>query len=231
MMVQKFLLNHSLEDLENKHKIKHRWSKDQTKFSLNYDMIESKESDKLACECRGLVLAPVSVPKSDTDIVGKTVVLGRPMLRFFNQGQVEAAKINFEAKDTKFYEKLDGCADGSTIIYTENGKKTIKEICNSQAKLKILSYNTQTKQLEFDQIVGHSIQENNNNWYEIELEDKTKIKLTGNHKVYLPSLNCYRKVEDLKGNERILFEKFDGDHIYNHENQSIQMPKMPKKIR
>jgi hypothetical protein len=121
MLIQKYLLTHSLADLEKDHAVKARWSQDNKKFSLNYNMIESKENDKLACECRGLVLSPASTPKSDTDIVGLTKVLGRPMLRFFNQGQVEAAKINFEAKDTKFYEKLDGSF--SMVYYDTNNCK------------------------------------------------------------------------------------------------------------
>ena len=43
------------------------------------------------------------------------------------------------------------------------------------------------------------------NWFEIELENGTKIKLTGNHKVYLPELKCYRRVDELKGDENILY--------------------------
>ena len=30
-------------------------------------------------------------------------------------------------------------------------------------------------------------------WYEIELEDGTTLRLTGNHRVYLPEKHCYRK--------------------------------------
>lgn len=109
MLVQNYLLTHSLEDLEQDHGVKAHWSQDRTKFSLNYSMIESKESDKLACECRGLVLSPVlGPPELDEEAIGETIILGRPMPRFFNHGQVEAAKVDFEADDTKFWDKMDG---------------------------------------------------------------------------------------------------------------------------
>jgi len=119
MRVQNYLLTHSLSDLERDHAVKARWSQDRSKFSLNYDMIESRESDKLACECRGLVLAPVQLPKNDDEPVGETEVLGRPMYRFFNHGQSEAAKINFEAKNTRFYNKLDG---SFTMLYYDKNR-------------------------------------------------------------------------------------------------------------
>ena len=51
------------------------------------------------------------------------------------------------------------------------------------------------------------IKSNNNDWYEIELEDSTKIILTSEHPVYLPELNCYRQVKDLKSNDLVLLDK------------------------
>ena len=90
-------------------------------------------------------------------------------------------------------------------------RQPIKYIVENEIVGKVLSYNTKTGKLEKDDICGHlkngidvNQKENTHQWYEIELEDGRKIKLTGNHKVYLPDLNCYRRVDELQGNENLL---------------------------
>jgi hypothetical protein len=59
----------------------------------------------------------------------------------------------------------------------------------------------------FSKVVAHSILENNDDWYELEMEDGTILKLTGNHRVWLPELNCYRRVDDLCEGDDILQKK------------------------
>jgi hypothetical protein len=103
--------------------------------------------------------------------------------------------------------KLDGCCDENTILFTEDGNKTIKEICDTLYVGKVLGYNHKTSQEEMVDILAHSVKSNNNDWYELELEDGKIITLTGNHKVYLPELDCYRRVEDLIGDEVFLLSK------------------------
>lgn len=100
-------------------------------------------------------------------------------------------------------EKLHGCCDENTILLTEDGEKTIKEICDSKYLGKVLSFNLENTKEEFKQILGHSIQDNIHNWYEIETEDNRIIKLTENHYVFLPELNCYRKVKDLTEKDQV----------------------------
>ncbi len=52
---------------------------------------------------------------------------------------------------------------------------------------------------------GNDINENGKyEWFEIQLEDNTKIKLTGNHRVWIPKLDCYRRVDQLTCNESFL---------------------------
>lgn len=108
--------------------------------------------------------------------------------------------------------KLDGCVSGDTLITMADGTRLpIKYIVENEIVGKVLSYNTKTGKLEKDDICGHlkngvdvNQKENTHQWYEIELEDGRKIKLTGNHKVYLPDLNCYRRVDELHGDENLL---------------------------
>ena len=94
LLVQQYLRSgKTLDALKFEHGINYRILND--KISLTYDMIESKESDAVACECRGLVLR-----ESTYDIVHF------PFKRFFNLGQNEAATIDWDSAE--FISKLDG---------------------------------------------------------------------------------------------------------------------------
>jgi hypothetical protein len=141
------------------------------------------------------------VRKSDNFVVSQGF---RKFTNFGEQPAFEPWKDcwKFEARH-----KLDGCCDENTILLTEDGNKTIKEICDTQYLGKVLGYNHETSQEEMVDILAHSVKSNNNDWYELELEDGKTITLTGNHKVYLPELDCYRRVEDLKGDEVFLLSK------------------------
>ena len=113
LLVQDYLKTHTLNQLKADHGVNHRISEDMfkgTKFSLNYDMIEASNTDPLASQCRGVILGRIDMALDfDADtVVGETGIMCRPMDRFFNNGQECAANIDFEAKGTKFYEKLDG---------------------------------------------------------------------------------------------------------------------------
>lgn len=95
-------------------------------------------------------------------------------------------------------EKVDGCLSDCAVIDTEDGPKTIKEVCDIKYTGKIKSFDTEKEEVFWDDVVGHSIGSKSNDWYEIELENGTNITLTGNHKVWVPELNCYRRADLLK---------------------------------
>lgn len=117
LKVQEYLLSHSLDDLAKEHGIYARFStKNPNKFTLNYDMIEAKDGDPIAEECRGLVLeatckiscneTPGSVFCSAHPGFGPTRILAFPFKRFYNHGQGAAANVDWN--NAKFFEKLDG---------------------------------------------------------------------------------------------------------------------------
>lgn len=120
LLVQKYLENHTFGDLAREHGVYASFSKSGHKFSLNYDQIEAKESNPLAQECRGLVLAaedgspflatmgPDGKSNRDGVCPGKTTILAFPMKRFFNYGQGCAADINWSDANLAVLEKLDG---------------------------------------------------------------------------------------------------------------------------
>lgn len=115
----------------------------------------------------------------------------------------------FEGKNVIVSLKMDGenCLDGDTLILTENGYKPIREICENKYLGKVLSYNINDSNIEFSNITNHIIKESSiyDEWYEIEIENGEIIKLTGDHYVFLPKLNCYRKVKELNENDEILY--------------------------
>lgn len=125
MLVLDYLRAHSLSQLEADHGVLARVVGH--KISLNYSMIDARDSDPISQECRGLVITPVGsvVQKNDDPIITKDVVVGdcrvlaRTMRRFFNYGQEAAAPVDFEHPDTRIYEKLDGTL---CILYFDDVK-------------------------------------------------------------------------------------------------------------
>lgn len=120
MLIQDYLKTNSFYNLAKDHGIYASFSKSGYKFSLNYDQFESKESDLMAQECRGLILSfengqcPISCPENSTRkdfdhiIPGKTEIIAFPMKRFFNYGQEEASNIDWTDTNLSILEKLDG---------------------------------------------------------------------------------------------------------------------------
>lgn len=104
-------------------------------------------------------------------------------------------------------EKLDGCLDENTVIETKDGPKTIKEICETEYKGLVRTFNLETHKEEFRKILGYSVKESKDHqWFEIELENGNKIKITGNHEVWIPKLLCWRRVDELDGTEDFLLK-------------------------
>jgi len=167
-----------------------------TIYNYSQETQFEKHWDEITLMCRGLVV-------DDTG-----VIVARPFKKFFNWEEIIHSVDPAQLKmDFEVFDKMDGCCHEDTIIDTEDGKKTIKEICESNFRGAVLSYNINKNLYEYKNVSATSILEDNNDWYEIEMESGEKIKLTGNHKVWLPILKCYRRVEDLKGDEEFLLNK------------------------
>jgi len=163
-------------------------------------MIANKElwDTPLAVETRGITFESES---------GKCVC--RPFNKFFNVGEREDTDPTSVARDfVECFEKRDGCLDESTLIETEEGVKTIKEICETNYGGIITGYDENSGCFIQTQIEGLSIKESSNSiWYEIELENGVKLKLTDNHRVWSDSRCCYIRVSDLTIGEDIIFKE------------------------
>jgi len=88
------------------------------------------------------------------------------------------------------------CLSEGTILQTDLGLLTIKELCEKKLKCKVLSNNIATNKIEFKDIISHNIDSLALDWYEIKTENKT-IKITGNHLVWLPKEKQYKRVDEL----------------------------------
>jgi len=118
----------------------------------------------------------------------------------------EAHKFDF-GQTIIITEKLHGCVKWDTEVETlENGVMTIKEIVDNKLDVRIKAYDTETDEIVYVPIDDYYTIQDEGDWYEIELEDGKTITITGNNPVWLPELNCYRNVEDLKGDEILLID-------------------------
>ena len=162
---------------------------------FKYNQLDADWTQKATHECRGLIL----------DSNNNWKIVAYSYNKFFNFGEVYADTIDWS--NAIVFDKADGCCDENTILITEDGEKTIKEICDNKYYGKILAHDLNLNVDIFVNIITHSIKSNNNDWYEIELDNGELIKLTGNHKIWLPELNCYRCVKDLTEYDVILYNK------------------------
>lgn len=110
-LVQQYLLTHTLAQLDAEHGVNARANALNDKFSLNYDMINVKNGDAVAEQCRGLILRPKEFLKPEefaTRVVGETSVLAWPMNRFYNHGDTSGADVDWLDEYLRVQEKLDG---------------------------------------------------------------------------------------------------------------------------
>lgn len=102
--------------------------------------------------------------------------------------------------------KLDGCVSGDTLVKTkEYGYKPIKWIVENKIKCKVASY--LHNKIQYNTVLSWFLNREYDEgvvWYEIELESGEKLKLTGNHEVYLPELGCYRRVDELDDSQSLM---------------------------
>jgi len=108
--------------------------------------------------------------------------------------------------------KLDGCVDYNTIVEFDNGDRLpVGYVIDNKIVGNVKCYNHKSKKIEYKPIINHmknlhDISETKpTQWYKITLENGVILNITGNDTVYVPKLKCYRRVDELNGNEEILF--------------------------
>jgi len=113
-----------------------------------------------------------------------------------------------EDNDLVIYtEKMHGCVHYDSIINTlEHGDVKIGWLVDNRINAHIKAMDTLTNEIIFTPIDAFYILKNDGKWYEIELDNGVTLKITGNNPVWLPELGVYRRVDELVGDELIVFE-------------------------
>lgn len=103
--------------------------------------------------------------------------------------------------------KEHGCVERNTIVNTmEFGNLSIGEIVEKKLECHIKAFDTNSEENVYVPIDNFYMIPNDGEWYEIELEDGKTITITGNNPVWLPDLKCYRRVDELNGDEMLLVD-------------------------
>ncbi len=96
------------------------------------------------------------------------------------------------------------CLVGNTKITTSLGNIEIINLCNMDlSNVKVLTYNTETKITEWEEIVDCFKTKDNANIIELELEDGENIELTPDHKVYTENRG-YINASDLEEDDILI---------------------------
>lgn len=104
--------------------------------------------------------------------------------------------------------KIHGCVEYSTIVETlEYGPQKIGEIVNNKTKCHILGRDIIKNEDIYIPIDNFYKIENDGEWYEIEMENGIKIKITGNNPVWLTKEKCYRRVDNLKVGDDLMIHE------------------------
>lgn len=96
------------------------------------------------------------------------------------------------------------CFEENQLVLTDKGLIKIKDICKNIEEYCVFSFNHDELKEEYKEIDDYKIMENNNDWFKITTEDGDELILTSEHLVFLPELNCYRQVNELKSDDLML---------------------------
>lgn len=105
--------------------------------------------------------------------------------------------------------KYDGCLSSTWTIQLKDGRTvTIGEFVDGGMSGEVLSYNVVAKKKEWKKVearVKNSMPEQIYEWFRLTLEDGTVLPpLTGNHRIWLSVLECWRRVDKLRIDDFIL---------------------------
>ena len=108
--------------------------------------------------------------------------------------------------------KLDGCLSSTWTVEFDDGRKiSIQDVVDKNLQGRIKSFNIITGMIEYNRIVGWSKNTMDINpepvkWFRLHLSNGVVLPpLTGNHLIWLPALQCWRRVDLLKINDELLY--------------------------
>lgn len=123
---------------------------------------------------------------------------GKSYMRTFKMDGSSAVLKYVNGKFVSGMSRGNGCFDYETLLETDKGKLPIGYIVENQIFCNIKAFDIDKQEEVWTPVKNHFINENNSQWYELETDDGKIIKVTGNHKVWIPSSKVWKKVEDLE---------------------------------
>lgn len=100
--------------------------------------------------------------------------------------------------------KLDGCVSYETLVSCEDGEYKIGEIVLNRMQKKVRTVNMNTMEIEFKDIINFMSLEEPVEWFLIEFEDGTTLKVTGNHEIWSETQKKWIRADKLQIEESCL---------------------------
>ena len=94
------------------------------------------------------------------------------------------------------------CLDGDTIILTPTGEFKLVDLVHQQYRGQVYCIDD-TNNVCLDDVIN-TIEKHDDEWIEIEMENRTVIVVTKDHPIYLPNLGVYREAQYLVEGDELL---------------------------
>lgn len=104
--------------------------------------------------------------------------------------------------------KFDGCVHPDTVLSTDKGEMTIKQLIDSKEKCQVLTYNFDTHQEEYNLARAPRINSNNKKWVMITLDNGAELRVTEDHEVYIENKGWIEAKDILPGDDIKEFKNY-----------------------
>ena len=81
------------------------------------------------------------------------------------------------------------------------------EICASDRHIPILAHDHALNRQVWAEVLGTSVKESTDNWYQITLDEGQTLNLTDNHKIWCVNKNRYLMVADLDEGDEVCLQE------------------------
>ncbi len=98
------------------------------------------------------------------------------------------------------------CLSGDTLIDTEYGKISIKDIVSNKMIVKVYSYNHETKSVELKPVIGWSEMTRKNMWVKIKMKSGKELVCTKNHRIWCEDISAYRQADQIEIGQKIIIK-------------------------
>lgn len=98
------------------------------------------------------------------------------------------------------------CLSGETLIDTDQGKLTIKEIVSSKMTINVYSYNHETHVIELKPITDWSVMTRKNSWVKIKTKSGRELICTKNHRIWCEDIKAYRQADQIEIGQKLFIK-------------------------